>query len=79
MNANPNAGGREEFNLPVIFTKREYEILYFSRQLKTNQEIANLLGIGETTVKSHRKNIMNKLEIKGKAAMNRFIMTFKKD
>ena len=43
----------------------------------TNQEIADLLNIEEVTVKTHRKNIMKKVGIRGKNAMNKFVMSFK--
>jgi two-component system, NarL family, response regulator NreC len=72
-----NAGGLQEFNSPLIFTKREYKILEYSRQLMTNQEIADKLNVAQSTVKSHRKNIMRKLDIHGKTAMNKFIMSLK--
>jgi two-component system, NarL family, response regulator NreC len=74
---NTNAAGLEEFNSPLIFTKREYKILEYSRQLMTNQEIADKLSLAESTVKSHRKNIMKKAGIHGKTAMNKFIMSLK--
>ncbi|MDZ7900738.1 MAG: helix-turn-helix transcriptional regulator [Arcicella sp.] len=77
MNVNLNAGGRKELNPPIIFTKQEHKVLGYSRQLMTNQEIADKLGVCELTVKSHRKNIMKKAGIKGKTAMTRFVMTFK--
>lgn len=75
----PKAGGCEEFNSPLIFTKSEYKIIECSRQLMTNQEMADLLGIALVTVKTHRKNIMKKVGINGKAAMIRFVMTFKRE
>jgi two-component system, NarL family, response regulator NreC len=71
---NTNAGGLAEFNSPLIFTKQEYKILEYSRQLMTNQEIADKLNIALVTVKSHRKNIMKKIGIHGKTAMNKYVM-----
>ncbi len=64
----------DEYIPPIIFTKQEYKILEYSRQFMTNQEIAVKLNISEVTVKSHRKNIMKKVGIQGKTAMNKFVM-----
>ena len=77
MNTDPNAGGYENLNVSYPFTRQEFKVLERSRQLMTNKEIANLLSIEEVTVKTHRKNIMKKVGISGKIAMNRFIMTLK--
>ena len=77
MNLIPNAGGREVKIVTPIFTRRQLEVIELSCQFLTNQEIADKLGIEEVTVKSHRKAIMIKLGIKGKCAMNKFIMTLK--
>lgn len=77
MNKSPNAGGREDSNTTYVFTRQEFKVLEYSRQLMSNQEIADKLNIAEVTVKSHRKNIMKKVGISGKAAMTRFVMTFK--
>jgi DNA-binding CsgD family transcriptional regulator len=48
-------------------TRKELEILYFARFGDTNKVIADNLGVAITTIKTHRKNIMQKLDIKGKA------------
>ena len=73
MELNPsNAGERE-----IEFSRREIEILKLASNGHLNKEIAENLGIAETTVKRHRQNCMRKLGIKGKQAMNRFLMKFK--
>lgn len=77
MNTLPNAGGQEEQNATPIFTCRQLKVIELSCELKTNQEIATILNIAEVTVKTHRKNIMKKVGISGKSAMNKFIMTLK--
>ena len=45
-------------------TQREQEIILLILEEKTNAEIAKELFISEDTVKTHRKNIMKKLEVK---------------
>lgn len=47
-------------------TEREKEILQLIAQPKTNKEIAQSLYISEETVKSHLKNIFNKLKFKSR-------------
>ena len=66
-----NAGGRE-----TEFTRQEIKVLQLASTGHLNKEIADNLNIAETTVKRHRQNCMRKLGIKGKQAMNRFLMTF---
>jgi DNA-binding NarL/FixJ family response regulator len=66
-----NAGERE-----VEFTRREIKVLHLASEGYLNKEIANNLKISETTVKRHRQNCMQKLGIKGKQAMNRFLKKF---
>jgi DNA-binding NarL/FixJ family response regulator len=73
MELNPsNAGERE-----VEFTRQEIKVLNLASEGHLNKEIADNLKIAETTVKRHRQNCMRKLGIKGKQAMNRFLMKFK--
>jgi DNA-binding NarL/FixJ family response regulator len=64
-----NAGGRE-----VEFTRQEIKVLKLAADGHLYKEIADNLKIAETTVKRHRQNCMSKLGIKGKQAMNRFLM-----
>lgn len=48
---------------PERLTDREVEVLRLLGAGHSNKEIARLLGIGETTVKTHVKNIMGKLDV----------------
>ncbi len=67
-----NAGGNQTSNTTPEFTPREINVLKLARELMTNQEIADKLGISEETVKTHRKNIMKKEGLSGKKAMRWF-------
>ena len=67
-----NADGRE-----IEFTRQEIKVLNLASEGYLNKEIADNLKIAETTVKRHRQNCMGKLGIKGKQAMQRFLMKFK--
>ncbi len=48
---------------PETLTERETEVLRHLARGKSNKEIANSLFISETTVKTHVKNIMQKLGV----------------
>lgn len=54
-------------------TEQEMRILAFVADDLTNQEIAKTLFIAETTVKTHRRNITRKANVKGKSQIRRFI------
>ena len=57
-------------NLPI--TEREYEILKHIANQKTNKEIANILIISTRTVDTHRRNILQKLQVKNTAGLMKF-------
>lgn len=51
---------------------REREVLQLIAEGRTSKEVASLLGISATTVKSHRNHIMEKLDIHDKASLTRY-------
>lgn len=51
---------------------REREVLQLIAEGRTSKEVAKLLGISATTVKSHRNHIMEKLDIHDKAGLTRY-------
>ena len=53
----------------VILTSREKEIVAFLKNGKQNKEIAELLFLSEFTIKTHRQNIMRKLEVRNVAEL----------
>ena len=57
-------------------TRKELEVLNLARLGDSNKIIADKLGVSITTVKTHRKNIMQKLGITGKAEMTRYLLNF---
>ena len=57
-------------NNPVI-SKREKEVLYLIAYEHSTKEIASKLFISTHTAISHRKNIMQKLNVKNTAGMVR--------
>ncbi|XWN37692.1 MAG: response regulator transcription factor [Balneola sp.] len=55
-----------------LLTDSEKMILRLVSDMKTNQEIAKVLGISSKTVKNHRNNICNKLDLSGTHALLKF-------
>lgn len=59
--------GQEAVAPAPNLTGREREILHWLREGKTNWEIGRLLGLGEETVKTHVRHILQKLNVKNRA------------
>ncbi len=55
-----------------ILTAREKEVLGILSDGSTNKETAEKLNISVRTVETHRKNIMQKLDIKNIAGLIKF-------
>ena len=58
-----------------ILTDREIEVLVLIVEGYINKEIADKLHIGLTTVISHRKNIMDKLDARSVSALTIYAVT----
>lgn len=63
----------------IILSSREKEILRLIGEGKTSQQIADELFIGKSTVDTHRKNILKKMNIYGKTDLIRFAVERKYD
>jgi two-component system nitrate/nitrite response regulator NarL len=63
------------FLKPFNLTRREIEIVQLISKQYTNQQIADELHLSIYTIETHRKNIMQKLQLKTPAALIRFILT----
>lgn len=59
-------------NLLHILTEREKEVLKAISNGSANKEIAKKLNISVRTVETHRRNIMQKLNIKNIAGLIKF-------
>lgn len=55
----------------LLLTRREIEVLKLIAEGLTNQEIADKLYISASTVDSHRKNLISKLQVKNTASLVR--------
>jgi DNA-binding NarL/FixJ family response regulator len=63
------AGAPDELG---ILSDREREVLQLIAEGRSNKEVAQLLNLSVSTVESHRKHIMEKLDLHNTAAMVRF-------
>lgn len=63
----------------TLLSKREMEIVRLIGEGKTSAEIGEILFIGKSTVDTHRKNILKKLNIHGKTDLLRFAVERKYD
>jgi DNA-binding NarL/FixJ family response regulator len=64
-----------EDTAPVLkLTKREIEVIKLIVKSMTNKEIAVQLFLSELTVKTHRQNVMQKLDVKNTAGLVKFAM-----
>ena len=50
-----------------VLTKRERAVFELLIKNKTTSEIGNILFISEKTVRNHISNVMQKLDVKGRA------------
>ena len=69
-----NKGGRSVEDDLALLTDRERQVLQHIAEGKVNKEIAAKLSISANTVETHRKRIMEKLDLHNTAALVRFAM-----
>ncbi|HEY0740231.1 MAG TPA: response regulator transcription factor [Chryseosolibacter sp.] len=55
----------------LLLTRREIEVLRLIAEGLTNQQIADRLFVSASTIDSHRKNLISKLQVKNTAALVR--------
>jgi DNA-binding NarL/FixJ family response regulator len=65
-----------DHNQPLL-TRREIEVLKLIAGGLTNQEIADKLFVSVSTIDSHRKNLISKLQVKNTAALVRMAIESK--
>jgi len=66
-----NHHSQDDFSRKLKLSSREIEILQLLREGYSNKEIAQKLFLSELTVKTHRKNIMAKMDAKNIADLLR--------
>jgi DNA-binding NarL/FixJ family response regulator len=63
----------EEQEQPTIsLTPREREVLQLVAEGRTTREISSFLSVSEKTVETHRRQIMNKLNLRSVAALTKY-------
>ena len=76
-NTRRNSGGNShrisDLSLPI--TDREFEILKYISEELTNKEIADRLYISPRTVDTHRRNLLQKLNVKNTAGLVKYYLT----
>jgi DNA-binding NarL/FixJ family response regulator len=68
---------REKSTNNLVLTRREKEVLELIADGMTNNEIAQKLFVSSTTVDTHRKNLLSKLEVKNTASLIRMAVQMK--
>ena len=56
----------------VVLTEREREVLQRIAEGRSTKEIADDLGVSVKTVETHRRNIMEKLDLRSVAALTKY-------
>lgn len=65
-------GGRRARQSLALLTEREREVVQLVAEGKTNKQIARLLSVSVNTVETHRKHVMEKLDLHSTADVVRF-------
>jgi two-component system nitrate/nitrite response regulator NarL len=73
---NPLFDEQDPFLKQFQLTKRELELLQLIKLNLTNQQMADELSLSIYTVETHRKNIMQKLNLKNPVELSRFILQY---
>ena len=64
----------EEQKPTPLLSLKEIRVINLAKRCLTNKEIAEQLKIKVSTVKSHRRNVMKKLGLKGKNEFLKFLV-----
>ena len=86
MTANQNPNYLEKLNRlelhllgeNVELTRQELKVLYAAIEGKTNEEIAEEFGRHLCTIKTHKNNLISKLNLQGKAAFQKYLLKMAK-
>jgi len=74
LNGQPKNEGSQDGVLISSLTKRELEVLKLVAQQYSTREIAQELVISESTVETHRKNLMKKVKVKNSVGLAIFAL-----
>jgi DNA-binding NarL/FixJ family response regulator len=62
----------------VLLTRQELKVLHAAIEGKTNEEIAEELGRHLCTIKTHKNNLISKLNLQGKVAFQKYVLKMAK-
>ena len=74
LNGQSKDDGSQDGVLISSLTKREVQVLKLVAQQYSTREIANELHISESTVETHRKNLMKKVKVKNSVGLAIFAL-----
>lgn len=62
----------------VELTRQELKVLYWAIEGKTNEEIATAMSLSIYTIKTHKNNLIAKLNLQGKVAFQKYLLKMAK-
>ena len=62
----------------ILLTRQELKVLHAAIEGKTNEEIAEELGRHLCTIKTHKNNLISKLNLQGKVAFQKYVLKMAK-
>jgi DNA-binding CsgD family transcriptional regulator len=63
----------------VELTRQELKVLYWAIEGKTNEEIAIVLTLSISTIKTHKNRLIAKLHLQGKVAFQKYVLKMAKN
>jgi DNA-binding CsgD family transcriptional regulator len=86
MTANQNPDYLEKLNRlelhllseGIVLTRQELKVLYWAIEGKTNEEIATVLTLSISTIKSHKNRLIAKLNLQGKVGFQKYVLKMAK-
>lgn len=62
----------------IVLTQQELKVLYWAIEGKTNEEIATAMSLSIYTIKTHKNNLIAKLNLQGKVAFQKYLLKMAK-
>ena len=62
----------------IVLTQQELKVLYWAIEGKANEEIATAMSLSIYTIKTHKNNLIAKLNLQGKVAFQKYLLKMAK-
>lgn len=62
----------------VLLTRQELRVLYEAIEGKTTPELAEEFGVSFHTIKTHKNNLISKLNLKGRVEFQKYVLKMMK-